>query len=224
MKQWKRLFFFLMLNILVSACTTLTVLVAWDQVRSPLPGGIIQPLMVYLAKPATPTPDSGATASPAAAVTPTAPVVTHVIAEGETFESIAQQYGVTVDELVVANGFTRSQPLSPNDMLRIPIKPVIIDNVIGVGDLATERVVLVNNLNGELSLAGWQLENNSGSSYTFPMVTLFTRGGDINLYSKSGVDGAADLFWGRQAPMWQSGMVVTLRDSQGKIQASYTIP
>jgi LysM repeat protein len=224
MKQWKRLSLFLILNIFISACTTLGVLILWDQVRAPLPGGIIQPLVINLNKPATPTPAAVETPTTVAAVIPTPMVITHAIVDGDTFESIASQYGISVEELVAANGFTKSQQLSPGDMLRIPLKPVIIDSVIGVGDLATEHVVLVTNVNGELSLAGWQIENNTGSSYTFPQVSLFTQGGNLNLYSRSGVDSATDLYWGMQAPMWQSGNVVTLRDSQGKIQATYTIP
>lgn len=223
MKQWKRLIFFLFLNILVSACTTLGILVIWDQTRAPLPGGLLQPIVLGFARAETPQP----TQTPPEAVvqtTPTALFDIHIVQDGDTFDSIAEKYNVSVDDLIAANGYTQSQTLSPNELLRIPIRPAFIDSVIGVGDLNTERVVIVNNLPGELPLAGWQIENNSGSTFTFPDITLFTKEGVLRLNTKSGVDSTNDVYWGLQAPMWQSGMVVSLRDPQGKIQATYTIP
>ena len=41
MKQFKRLAFYLILNALVSACVTFSVLWAWDQYRTPLPKGVL---------------------------------------------------------------------------------------------------------------------------------------------------------------------------------------
>ena len=141
--------------------------------------------------------------------------------DGETFDSIAQIYGVSVDELVAANGYSRSQTLSPDELLRVPIKLFTIESVIGAGDLATEHVVLINNLDGEVSLAGWHLDNNSGSSYSFPQVSLYVKGAPLNLFTKSGIDSTNEVYWGLQAPMWQSGMQLSLRDAQGVLQATY---
>jgi LysM repeat protein len=224
MKQWKRLFIFLLLNVLVSACTTLAVLVAWDQIRAPLPGGLIPAISIAL---------PGAAEQPTAAPTPAAEAVRatatpaveiHAVVDGETFESIAQAYGISVEELVEANGYSQPQILSPNELLRVPIKPVLIDSLIGAGDLDSERVVLFNNLDGELSLAGWQVDNGIGSAYTFPAVTLFTKNFPLKLYTKAGTNSTGELYWGLQAPAWQSGMTVMLRDPSGKIQDTYPIP
>ncbi len=227
MKQWKRLFFFLILNVLVSVCATLAVLFAWDQFRTPLPGGLIQPITINLARPAAPTPQptsatTAETKTPDPALTPSYEI--HPVQEGDTFESIAQTYGVSVEDLITANGYTRSQVLSPGELLRVPIRPVVIDNVIGAGDLESEHVIIMSNIDAELSLAGWQLEDNSGMVFTFPQVTLFVKERPLELYSKIGVNTSEKLYWGLQRPLWQSGMVVTLRDPRGAIQATYTIP
>jgi LysM repeat protein len=224
MTQWKRLVFFLILNVLVSACTTFAVLIAWDRLRDPLPGGLIQPITINLSRPTQPSPEGTPLVVSAPNPTPTPAYEIHTVQDGDTFESIAQTYHVSVEELITANGYSRSQTLSPNELLRVPIHPVIIDSVIGVGDLATEHVVIVSNTEGELSLAGWQLENNTGSTYTFPQVTLFVKGGPMEIFTKSGANTVSEIYWGMQAPVWLSGMVATLRDPQGAIQATYTIP
>lgn len=224
MKQWKRLFFFLLLNVLVSACTTLAVLVAWDQIRAPLPGGLIPSISISLPGAVEEPTTAPSLAVEAARPTATPAVEIHAVIDGETFESIAETYGISVEELVEANGYTQPQILSPNELLRVPIKPVIIDSVIGAGDLDSERVVVFNNLDGELSLAGWQVDNGIGSAYTFPAVTLFTKNFPLKLYTKAGTNSTGELYWGLQAPAWQSGMTATLRDPSGKIQDTYTIP
>jgi|GEM_PF-646402 len=223
MKQWKRLTFFLLINIFVSACTTMGILFAWDRLRTPMPGGLIQPLAISFSRPATPTPPPPvATDEPA--VTPAALFDTYTVKDGDTFDSIAQTYGVSIADLVAVNGYSQPQTLSPGELLRIPLKPAVIDSVIGAGDLNTEHVVILNNLDGQLSLGGWQLEDNSGHMYTFPQLTLFSKGGSASLYTKAGTDNAAELYWGLPSPLWQSGMVVTLRDPQGTIQATYSVP
>jgi len=151
MKQWKRLAFFLLINIFVSACTTMGILFAWDRLRTPMPGGLIQPLAISFSRPATPTPPPPvATDEPA--VTPAALFDTYTVKDGDTFDSIAQTYGVSIADLVAVNGYSQPQTLSPGELLRIPLKPAVIDSVIGAGDLNTEHVVILNNLDGQLSL------------------------------------------------------------------------
>jgi LysM repeat protein len=100
---------------------------------------------------------------------------------------------------------------------------VIIENVIGVGVLATEHVELLRTGDGELSLAGWRLEDGKGNVYTFPMLTLY-KGGAINLNTRTGQDTVVDLFWGLAAPIWRSGKTVYLYNAQNGLRATYTIP
>jgi LysM repeat protein len=224
MKQWNRIFFFLLLNIFISACTTLSVLYIWDQTRTQLPGGLISPPQINLTRPTEIPPATPTTASDRPDPTATPAVLFHPVKEGDTFESIALLYDVTVDDLVQANGFPGVQRLSPGELLRVPIRPVIISSVIGAGDLETEHVVIQSNSAGEISLAGWKLEDNAGNEYTFPDFKFFTKGQGINLYTKTGADTVSDLFWGQPLSIWLSGMVVTLRDAQGNVQSIYRIP
>jgi hypothetical protein len=100
---------------------------------------------------------------------------------------------------------------------------VIIDSVVGAGDLQSERVLLKRSGSGELSLAGWQLVEKGGRSFIFPQLTLF-EGGAVNVYTRAGQATVVSLYWGLQDPVWESGEEVILLDNQGNEQASYTLP
>jgi hypothetical protein len=100
---------------------------------------------------------------------------------------------------------------------------MIIDTVIGAGNLDSERVLLKRTGSGELALAGWQLADEDGNGYTFPQLTLY-QGGAVNVYTGLGQDTVVDLYWGLSMPVWQSGETVTLYDAQGEERASFTIP
>jgi LysM repeat protein len=224
MKQTSRILFFLLLNVMVSACTTLGVLYLWDRTRAPLPGGLIAPIVLNRSSAAEATPPADEQPVPTPQPSPTPVLIIHTVAAGDTFDSIAQAYEVSVDELVAANGYSQAQILSPGELLRVPIHPAVIESVVGAGDLASEHVVLVNKLDGELSLAGWQIDDGVGAYYTFPQVTLFGAGRTISLFTRGGSDSTNELFWDLASPIWQSGKVVTLRDPQGNVQSTYTVP
>ncbi len=102
-------------------------------------GGLRLPFVGSLSgggKGATPTATSGATATPAASATPsttptspatatatpaaTAAPRTHVVRPGESLSSIAQQYGVTVAELMAANAISDANSLRAGQELTIP--------------------------------------------------------------------------------------------------------
>ncbi len=100
---------------------------------------------------------------------------------------------------------------------------LVIETVIGAGALANEHVVLLRTGNGELSLAGWRLEDGAGNTYTFPELTLYS-GGSINLNTREGDNTVLDLFWGLTYSVWRSGKTVYLYDAQDVLRASYTIP
>ncbi len=100
---------------------------------------------------------------------------------------------------------------------------MIIEAVFGMGVLSTEHVELLRTGEGELSLAGWTLEDGEGNNYVFPMLTLY-KGGTINIYTRSGQDTVIDLYWGLQAPIWRSGKTVSLYDAEHTLRASYAIP
>lgn len=233
MKQWKRLAFYLFLNVLVSACTTVSVLVLYDQTRGPLPGGILTIANLFPGM-ETPAPVVAATDIPAAA-SPEPEMemeneyIAYQVEEGDTFDSIAQAYGLSPELLMAENGFT-TKDLGVGEVLLIPVNTapepaaeVAIDSVIGAGDIESERVVIKQNGEGELLLAGWRLEDENGNIFTFPQVTLF-KGGAVNIFTRAGTNTVVDLYWGLEQPLWTSGETVTLLDAQNETQATYTIP
>jgi hypothetical protein len=100
---------------------------------------------------------------------------------------------------------------------------VIIDSVIGAGDLDSERVFLKRDGSGEISLQGWQLISESGDTFTFPQISLFESGA-LYIYSKSGLTSVVALYWELDHPVWEPGDTVLLVDNEGQTQATYQIP
>lgn len=223
MKQWNRVIFFLLLNIFVSACTTLTILIIWDRTQSSILGDAIAGLTMGRIS-AQQTATEQVYVPPPPAATPTPAIIVHAVQVGDTFESIAAAYNVSIEELLDENGYTQVQPLSSGDLVRVPVRIIEVDSVVGVGDLELERVVVRSLVPGELALAGWSLEDENGNSFMFPLVTLYVEGGTVSVYSKSGSNTVLDLFWGSDEPIWAPGEQVVLRDSGGSVRAFYQIP
>lgn len=229
MNSWKRLLFYIVLNIIVSACTVLGVLFAWDQFSGPVPRGLLPTALSNFSTESTPTAVKTEPQTPVAQITPTAPFELYQVQSGDTFESLAERYGCTVEELVAVNGFKKSQALGEGDSLRIPNCSgggVAIESVIGAGDLDTEHIYLKHTGKGELSLVGWRVEDGEGNILIFPQFPqlILYEGGAVNIYTKAGSNSVVDLFWGLDHPVWGSGKTVTLKDPQGEMQATYQIP
>jgi hypothetical protein len=100
---------------------------------------------------------------------------------------------------------------------------VVISTVIGAGDLNTERVRLEYKGESEISLFGWQLVDESGSAFIFPHLSLY-KGGGVFVYTKTGVDSVAALYWGLENPVWNSGETITLVDQFGAVRSTYITP
>jgi murein DD-endopeptidase MepM/ murein hydrolase activator NlpD len=100
---------------------------------------------------------------------------------------------------------------------------VLIDSVIGVGDLASERVFLKRVGPGEISLTGWTLVADGGETFTFPQLTLFEDGA-VFIHTRAGQTTAVALYWELDQAVWGSGDTVVLIDNQGEVHASYQIP
>ncbi len=178
MNSWQRLVFYLILNVLVSACTILTVLVIWDRLHQPADlknapslGATLPAGLIFTATP-SPVP-----APPTAKATPGGPL--------------------------------------PN--------LIKIDNVFGVGNLDQEVVVLKRIGDGELALTNWKLSGGHASDFVFPALTLYKDGG-VQVHTGPGVNTVVDLYWSRDAAVWQEGDTVKLLDDQGNLRASYKIP
>jgi hypothetical protein len=100
---------------------------------------------------------------------------------------------------------------------------VLIDSIIGVGDLASERVSLKRVGPGEILMTGWSLVAENGDTFTFPQLTLF-ESGMVFIYTREGQTTAVTLYWEMDHAVWSSGNTVVLIDDQGDVHTSYQIP
>lgn len=276
MRGWKRLLYYLLINVLVSTCTVLTVLTIWNRTHPQTTeevvktGEVLPPEGAPVQVPSQVAGSEGNIAPPTAPINPTSPsspatatsppVQEYHVQPGDTLADIANRFGVTIEELAIANNLADPNRLDVGQVLLIPsgasapsVSPtrpnipgeeietvtpspptatlpavvgqprVAIENVIGAGDLTTERVLLKNIGSGELSLAGWQLLEEDGQVYTFPQLTLF-EGGAVNLHTKAGQPTVVDLYWGLGAPVWRTGETVILLDAQGNVHATFRVP
>jgi len=116
----KRLVLYLLLNIVVSAAVALGVLWLWDQTHPllRLPPAIVVVQATETALPLTfsPTPPA-----PAASQSPAPTPTTYTVKPGDTLGSIASHFGVTLDELMAANGISNPNLLNAGDNLIIPV-------------------------------------------------------------------------------------------------------
>jgi len=236
MKQWKRLIYYLLLNVFVSACTILVVLFFWERTRNPgLDNGLT--LLFSSSRILTPTvsvpPTPAETATPEPTATPA--FIVYTVKSGDTFGLIADDFGVTVDELMQINGFTDANSLGVGEHLQIPIvtrEPaqvsgeVTIDSVVGVGDLQSERILLKHQGDGQISLVGWKILDEDGHVFTFPQFPelILYKAGAVNVLTRAGSDTVVDLYWGLSEAVWRSGETVTLQDDQGRVRDTYQIP
>lgn len=250
----RRMLLYLILNILVSISATWAALWMWENWISPRPTAATATQTAG----ATPTvftplnlPPPNATPFPTIAPQPREPQM-HTVQTGETLGSIAQLYGVSVEDILAANNLTDPNMLSVGQQLIIPIggfeptpipvTPLVtvppiptatpqanapapnlsLREVRGAGVLENEVVVLAN-AGGPVNLAGWTLRAENGAAYTFPAITLF-EGGIINVRTTTGQDTVIDLYWNQPQAMWAVGRLILLADANGSLIARYTVP
>lgn len=100
---------------------------------------------------------------------------------------------------------------------------VKISNVIGAGDIENEYVEIQHLGENELAMEGWQLVDEQGNTFTFPGLTLHSRGA-VRVYTKSGPLSAIELYWGLDGSVWTSGERVVLLDADGEPNTSIEVP
>ncbi len=90
-------------------------------------------------------------------------------------------------------------------------------------DLDGEFVVITNATHAPVDLTGWTLvDEGEKHTYTFPHFVL-AGGAEVRLWTKAGVDDAANLFWGSRRPIWNNkGDTAVLRDANGNLISRYT--
>ena len=102
----------------------------------------------------------------------------------------------------------------------IPLEIVI---VVGAGTLTVESTIIRYNGDGQLTLAGWQLKDEDGNTFTFPQLTLY-KNGAVQIHTATGTDTVIDLYWGMAQSVWGSGENARLYDAQGNLRAVYRVP
>jgi hypothetical protein len=100
---------------------------------------------------------------------------------------------------------------------------VNIAGVVGVGNLQDERMVIQNDGTEGTELTGWTLTDNKGLVYTFPQLILHP-GAKVQVHTASGKDTPSDLYWGLPTPVWISGELAALYDTQNIARAFYRVP
>lgn len=201
MTRWKRLFYYLLINVLVSACTVWAVLSIWQMTHKDQ-GSPFNPFAISLSSPTVPPIFATLDASQAATT------------RGSSSTPLAGSPAPDTTPTIPVSG-TISPP-AIGSLVRIT-------NVFGAGDLATERVRLEAAGQAGVSLAGWQLTDGGSHTFTFPELTLYP-GGAVDIHTGPGSNDVVSLYWGLDAPVWSSGQTVNLLDSQGNIQATFVIP
>ncbi len=239
--QWRRLVFYILINIVVSAVTVYVVLTVWENRQQ----AELARVTTYVVNPALEPTDELPTVEPT--LVPTIPLLVHQVKSGETLGDIAQEHNVTVNELLEINGLADPDAIGAGQVIYIPDitveaitvestptalsteseEPVVgqieIVSAVGIGDLNTERLIIGETGGGKHTLAGWQIHDEHGNVYTFPQATLYANG-QIVLNTKAGVDNPLELFWGLDEPVWESGEMVMLSDANGQEQASLQVP
>ena len=107
---------FILVNVIVSATVMLTILFVWEQIHtppSPTP-------TLTLTRPATGEAVSTPTVPSAASPTPSGPLL-YTVQEGDTLGAIARTYGVSIEDLMAANGITDPNLLHVGQTLTIPL-------------------------------------------------------------------------------------------------------
>lgn len=98
---------------------------------------------------------------------------------------------------------------------------VVIAAVEGVGNVNSEAVE-IRNLGEVVNMQGWTLTNEAGDVFLFPELRMQSDRRLI-VFSRQGPNTPAALYWGRETAAWGDGETVTLADSTGQVQDTFTI-
>ncbi|MGB7538900.1 MAG: LysM peptidoglycan-binding domain-containing protein [Anaerolineales bacterium] len=230
----RRWIFYLALNVLVSAATMLAVLYVWNRSQ--------QPAAVESATPTLQLPHGDV--PPLPTVDTTATPFLYTVKPGDTLGKIAEQFGVSVDELVALNNIEDPDWLEPGIQLIIPASaaasaPVsgratvtpqegesspwpYIESVVSPGNMFLEAV-RITNPGANAVLTGWRLRAPTGAEFVFGEFSLVAQGA-VLIHTAEGIDTSIDLYWNLKETLWHSGDEVLLLDALGNLRSAYVIP
>jgi len=170
---------------------------------------------------------------------------TYVVQAGDSLTGIANQFGLTIDQLLNINnldnpdfvfvgqqlilpaGSTSStqpvqQPVANTQPSRVVNGTLQVTEVSGQGTLASEIALVVNESDAPFNLQGWTLGREGGPIYTFGNLPIFP-GGSVRIHSKAGNDTSIDLHWGQPNAVWSTGSVARLVNVQGELVHTFTV-
>jgi hypothetical protein len=230
----RRWIFYLALNVLVSAATMLGVLYFWNRAH--------QTAAIIVSTPTGQMPHGDL--PPLPTVNSTATPFLYTVKTGDTLGKIAEQFGVSVDELVAINNITDPDWLEPGMQLIIPARrgssqpvssnPTVtpqegeafpwprIESVVSPGNLFLEAV-RITNPGANAVLTGWRLRAPSGAEYVFGEFSLVAQGA-VLIHTTEGIDTSIDLYWNLKEILWHTGDEVLLLDALGNLRSAYVMP
>jgi hypothetical protein len=99
---------------------------------------------------------------------------------------------------------------------------VHILDITDIGDITAEAVE-IENTGDTVNFTGWTLRDSDGNIFTFPEQFLFSHA-RVTLYTRAGRNTAIAFYWGLDEAQFEPGELVTLANSEGVVQFSFTIP
>jgi LysM repeat protein len=99
---------------------------------------------------------------------------------------------------------------------------VVIDEVVGVGDLYQETLIILNRGAGT-SLKDWKLEGSPLGIFIFPDIFLFS-GGSIRIHTAAGENTPSDLYLNQGEPAWPPGTTVILTNANNTDIFRFKVP
>lgn len=191
----------------------------------------------------TPTPLPSQPATAPTSPPPSGDPEIYVVQAGDSLLGIALRFGLTIDALMEANNLTNPDFVFVGQRLTIPgggpaggaggaAAPAAAPTPAGdglalrvesPGNLAQEQVQVINDSDSALNLQGWTLSRDGGPVYTFGNVPVFP-GGSVRLHSGNGEANSINFYWSLAEPVWSSGAVARLRNPEGTVVASVTVP
>lgn len=233
-------------NAVVSLVISLTVVLVFERYRVATAAEAV----ALAALTETPYVAEGRATTPLAAETTPVPLATYIVKSGDSLGSVAYRFGVTLDDLMAANGIDNANYIVVGQPLLIPEggatpnptstprpgptlssvatpssgeSPIAIESVANPGDPALEHVLLANRGSQGVALEGWVLEDEDGHSFVFPNLFLW-RNGTVSVHTTSGNDSATDLYWGLTEGIWdRPEEMLRLRNPAGEVMAEVQV-